>query len=164
MSQFKNNSGTFLTKSLFLETSYEDRSSVQFTLKDQDHDGYRSLYRLYMESDDPTEILFAEEHLGGWAHWEGIKDASWFKPYITRWRYELELRLRAKALRAIRQVANDTYHKQVLEANKFLLTGNWKGEAPRGKGRPSKEQIKEEANAYFQETQDDLNRIQAKVN
>jgi hypothetical protein len=152
-----------LTQSLFLEQSYTDRSSVLYTLKDHDHEGYKSLYRLYLACNDPTEISFANTYFDGWEHWTRICELDWFKPYVTRWRNELELQIRSKALANILYVAKDEKHKSSYEANKFLLSGGWKVKEEAKVGRPTKQKIREEAEAMFaqsQEAQDDFKRIQ----
>lgn len=149
------------TKSLFLEESYDDRSTVLYTLKDVDHDGYPSLYRKYLEMGDLTEITFARTYFDGWEHWQMICDSSWFKPFIARWRKELELSVRAQALLEVQAVARTPEHKSSYEANKYLLSGAWKQD--KGKqGRPSKEEIKRQANELFlskNDTNADLQRI-----
>lgn len=151
------------TKSLFLEESYEDKSNVLYTLKDSDHpSGYVSLYRKYLECNDPTEIDFARTYFESWEHWQMICSCSWFKPYITRWRHELELKIRADALNSVIQVARDPSHKSSYEANKYLLSGNWKDRTDGKVGRPSKEAIKAQAEELFKDrsaTQEDLKRI-----
>jgi len=151
-----------LTKSLFLEESYMDRSSVLYTLKDVDHDGYPSLYRKYLAMEDPTEIEFARVYLDGWEHWDNICQTQWFKPYITRWRLELDLQIKAKALKRVMEIANDGESKESFQASKFLLSGLWKDKTEGKVGRPSKEAIKREAESLFEaerQTSEDLLRI-----
>ncbi len=140
MSRFKASNGLHLTQKLFLELSYHDTEGVIYTLKDQDHRGYPSLYRLYMEMEDLTEYEFANAHLDGWKHWEQITSAPWFRPYIVRWRKELELKIKARALRAIMaEAAADT--KYSFAANRYLVDKGWV-ERPEGKrGRPSSKEI-----------------------
>lgn len=139
-----------------------DKSGVVYTLKDRDHEGYPSLYRLYMEVDDPTEYTFAISHLDGWDHWETLTQCNWFKPYIDRWRKELEIRTKARALLQIRQKADST-DKEAYQAQKFLVNGGWKEKSTsRGAGRPSKEDIKKEAQRLAQDSRDideDFNRV-----
>lgn len=139
-----------------------NRQHARFTLKDHDHEGYVSLYRLYMECDDPTEYLFATQHLGGWAHWERLCECDFFKPYVARWRKELELRFRANALRNIHALANSPSARDKLSANKILLDGKWGKDEAKGRGRPSKQEIKNEATRMAEldrQLSDDLERI-----
>lgn len=157
--------GGWLLQALFFETTLSDRPHVKFTLKDQDHAGYPSLYRLYMETNDPTEYIFATQYLGGWEHWERLCECSWFQPYVTRWRKELDLRFRAHALQNIRAIA-DSDAKDKLTANKILLSYAPKGEA-KGRGRPSKAEVQQEAKRMAQEQRnlkEDFERIGGGLN
>lgn len=168
MNQFKNDIGAYLLGSLFYEQTMADKAQVVYTLKDRDHLGYPSLYRLYMETDDPTEYNFAIQYLDGWAHWERLTECSWFKPYINRWRRELEVRFRARALLNIRTVANNSDSKESYQANKFLVGQGWKEGGPKRRaGQPSKDEIKSEAVRLAQVSQsldEDFERITGKVN
>ena len=157
-----------LTKALFFETTLADKSTVLYSLKEKDHtvDGktYPSLYRLYMEANDPTEYAVATKYFDGWYHWEVLCRCSWFQPYVNRWRSELELRMKSKALHRIMGEAG-TNSKNALAANKYLLEKGWEPkESPQSKrGRPSKEQIKQAASDLARaETTllDDFSRIQ----
>lgn len=160
---FKNDVGAWLLQALFFETTLlANRQHVLFTLKDEDHNGYRSLYRLYMEANDPTEYLFATTHLGGWAHWERLCDTDFFKPYVDRWRKELDLRFRAHALKNIHDIANSSSARDRLSANKIIVDGKWGKTEAKGRGRPSKEEIKKEAHRLAEEDRSlnaDLERI-----
>lgn len=157
---FTNAIGGWLLQALFYETTMSDRPHCKFTLKDYDHAGYPSLYRLYMETNDPTEYLFATQHLGGWEHWERLSEAAFFRPYVDRWRRELELRYRAEALKNIHEIANGNSRDR-LTANKILAQG-WSKPAGPGRGRPSKAEIKQEAHRLAEEQRnlkDDFERI-----
>lgn len=162
---FKNSIGAYLLGALFFEQAL-DKSQVVYTLKDRDHLGYPSLYRLYMEADDPTEYHFALAHLDGWAHWERLVECEWFKPYLERWRRELEVRAKAQSLLAIRAIAKNPDNKEAYQANKFLIGNGWKDIEKRKAGQPSKAEIQSEANrlAIIAQTLDeDAERI-GKVN
>lgn len=146
--KYRNKTNTRYLKALFFEKTLEDKSTVLYTLKDTDHNGYSSLYRLYMEMDDLTEYEFANTYLDGWEHWQMLCNCDWFKPFIARWREELELRTKAKALKAIKEEA-DAGTKNSYSANKVLLEGGWKKDAEKkatpGRGRPSKDEINKQA-------------------
>jgi hypothetical protein len=116
-----------------------------YTLKDVDHEGYPSLYRLYMEVGDPTEYEFAIKHLNGWHHWQMLCSLSWFKEFVDRWRWELELRIKSGAVKRIMEEANEG--KSKFYANKFLVDGGWvaKEDSKTPVGRPSQERIRQEA-------------------
>jgi len=143
-------SGTaWLTKGIFYEELLADKSTCLYTLKDTDHMGYPSLYRLYMETNDPTEWKFATTHLGGWKHWEMLCDCTWFKPYVERWRRELELRMKSQALARIMAEAK-TSNKESFSANKYLLEKGWEPKDSSKRGRPSKDDIKQAAREELQ--------------
>lgn len=145
-----------LLMALFLEQSYEDRTFVLYTLKDDDHDGYKSLYKLYMSIQDPTEIKFAEACFENYDHWVKVSECKWMVPFITRWREELDLRIRSKALANVMHIAADEHSKFSYEANKYLLSGQWKPSQKDPVGRPSKERIRQEAARLFNDEKDTL--------
>lgn len=161
-SKFRNGSNSRLMKQLFFEECYgKDEKLAVYTLKDWDHLGYPSLYRLYMEMGDLKEYEFAETYLDGYDHWMRLCSTPWFKPHIERWRKELLLRVQGQALRRIQSVAEAEGHKSAYEANKFLLAASWASPG-HSKGRPSKEQVKEEAERIAKaekEIQEDAERI-----
>ncbi len=147
-SSLKNEGNQPYLRRLFLETSYQlnDRTGIPYTLADQDHpEGYKSLYRLYMDYEDPTEFSFANQFLLGHAHWTRLCESEWFRPYAERWRKELELKLKHKALEIVKNVSMDDGHKDQFQAVKILLNAGWKEKEAPGKpkrGRPSKAEIK----------------------
>jgi hypothetical protein len=140
---FKDEQGRLLYSKLFYERCVPaTRQKVRYTLKDQEHEGYPSLYQLYMESEDPTEYAFATKYFDSYNHWINLTQAEWFKEYITRFRTELETKLRSKALASIIKEARSG-SKNAFLANKYLLEKGWQ---PKGtKGRPSKDQIQKAA-------------------
>lgn len=147
--KFRNATNSRYLKGLFYEMTPMDKSSVSYTLKDWDHtvDGivYPSLYRLYLEAEDLTEYDFANAHLDGWEHWEMLCACTWFKPYVARWRKELMLKLKARALNRLKAEAASS-SKNAFLANKFLIEkGFVESEGKSTKGRPSTDQIKSAA-------------------
>ncbi len=144
MIKFRNQSGGYYLQGLFYEQTLADKSTVVYTLKEVDHEGYPSLYRLFMEHCilDPTEYTFAKKCLDGWNHWARLCECTWFQEYLTKWRRELELAVRSRALVNIIHESR-TASKNSFMANKFLLEGNWKQD--RKAGRPSKDDIRKEA-------------------
>lgn len=146
-SKFRNSTNGRYLKGLFFETTLADKSSVVYSLKDWDHEGYPSLYRLYMEMEDLTEYEFSNQYLDGWEHWEMLTSAEWFKPYVDRWRKELSLKIKARALRTLRAEAESS-SKNAFAANKFLVDRGWvekeDGKA-HSRGRPSKDEVKKAA-------------------
>lgn len=122
-SPYKNEQGVYYTKSLFFETigNPAERDHVIYTLKADDHNGLRSLRRLYLEEMDPTEYRFANKYLGGWDHWKKFLEANWFKAHIDVWREELELKLKSIAYERIMAEANDDLSKNKILANKYIV-------------------------------------------
>lgn len=91
-----------------------------------------------MLKEDPTEFLFANEYLDGWQHWKTLCEAPFFKPYIAKWREELELQIRAKALAQVIETSRSG-SKDAYTATKFLVEGGYTPKAT--KGRPSKAEV-----------------------
>lgn len=152
--------GMYLTRSLFFETTLADKTGVMYTLKDEDHEGYPSLYRLYMEEGDPTEWRFANKYLAGWAHWEKLCECVWFKDYLDRWRRELELKYKSESLARIITLSKTTSKEQFI-ANRYIIEKGWNSKEST-KGRPSKQQIREAANDYLShnsQVMDDFKRL-----
>lgn len=157
---FKNTNGVFLTRELFFETAL-NKDNVIYTLKDSAHNGYPSLYELYMAANDPTEYAFAMDHLGGWQHFQNLENSSWFKPYLDRWREELHLRAKAQALAKVFETARGTT-KDAFAAQKYLIEKGYDKAAPQTRGRPTKQQVENEAKNIANESRrvgDDLERL-----
>lgn len=161
ISKFTNDSGARYTKSLFYETTYADKSTVVYTLKNGDHKGYPSLYKLYMAEDDPKEYRFVQKYLADWEHWVQLCDLSWFQPYVQRWRQELQLKLESEALYHIISEAR-AGRKESFAANKYLLEKGWTDKVKDPVGRPSKDSIKRAAERMITDNSrvlDDFNRL-----
>lgn len=170
--KFRNATNGRYLKGLFYETTMADKSSVSYTLKDWDHtvDGivYPSLYRLYLEKEDLTEYDFANSYLDGWEHWEMLTNCTWFKPYVERWRKELSLKLKARALNRLKAEAASS-SKNAFLANKYLIEKGYvesEGKSS-GRGRPSKDEIQAAANEIAitdRRIQDDYDRLIKEAN
>ena len=162
-SRFRSINNARFLKGLFFETS-TNPETVLYTLKDRDHNGFPSLYRLYIEADDDTEYTFAVANLDGWEHWEMLCNCSWFIPFVSRWRKELFLKRTSTLLKNIAAEASDSKSKNHFAANKLLLDREWEGKVPKNskRGRPTREEVegklKEEANDIKRQ-RDDLARI-----
>lgn len=162
--RFRNSSNGLLTTRLFLEVSYERPENVMYTIKRVDYKGYPSLYRLYMALEDPMEFEFANTFFDSYEHWEQICATMWFKEYIYQWRKELELKLRSKALRVIRAIAENGNGNKAFEANKFLLADGWQksSKTDNNRGRPSKAEIQKASRDIAEEAssfREDFNRL-----
>lgn len=165
--KFKVHTGQLLYRGLFFETTGADKTGVLYTLKREDHSGFPSLYRLFMEANDLTEYTFATTALDGWEHWKNLCGCTWFKPYVARWREELDIRARGRALNAVRNLADNPDAKETFQANKYLLNGEWREKAKHTRGRPSKDDIRSEAAKQAQasrELNEEFERISGVVN
>lgn len=151
MTQYKNNSGQFLLKGLFKETSTHPNTPPAYTLQEKDRGDLKSLYLLYLQANDPLERNFAKAYLGGWNHWKKLTSSLWFKPIIERWREELDTKIRAEALINIRELAETSDGNTKYQVNKFLLEGKWNTNQPvdettkTTKRLPKKQDIKTQA-------------------
>jgi len=157
-SNFKDSMHRFRTQALFYEhPDAEDGKYAVFTMSDQDRtiDGktYYSLKKLFLECGDPTEYNFAIAVFGSWPHWKRLCK-YWLKHYIKDWREELELKLRADAIRnAIKSSANGNYN-----ASKWLTERGWEEK----RGRPSKDEVArrvEQDKRLISDVQEDMERL-----
>jgi hypothetical protein len=160
-SPFRDNQNRRLTKSLFVDF---DKVYGMYTLKSEDlvvdNKVYPSLKKLYLDYSDTTEYLFAKDFFEDLDHWNILVSMPFFVPYITKWRTELELKLKAEALQAILKEAREGKY----DAHKFFATKAWidKEQDPRRRGRPTKADIDKTARelAFLaSDVDDDLKRI-----
>jgi len=139
----------------------EGRPYVLYTLKSEDHEGFPSLRRLYLEEDDPTEFFVAEEYFDGQPHWRRLISQDWFMSYLAPIREELEVKHRAQYLRALREDAL----KGDKVTSRYLLDRVEKSEVKAG--RPSKAKIRQEAEKLVKESgdvKDDFARLKEHLN
>lgn len=152
-SKFIDSNNNPMTQSLFLEIGYSDYAV--YTLKDYDHtyNGviYPSIKKLYLQEEDPTEYLFATKYFLGWNHWMRICDNKVLNRYIVQWRDELEIKLRAMGVRALRDMSQTENGN--FQAAKFLADRGWDKNKV---GRPSKAEI-EKRKAIGQRVDDEFN-------
>jgi len=170
---FKNSNNQLYTKRLFFEMCplVNDKSTCIYTLKDFDHsyngETYISLYQRYLDLEDTLEFDFANQYFESYEHFKILCQCEWFKPHIYRWRNELRLKLRSRAVQAIKSVSTNPQDKNYFEANKLILNGNLdlqdgkKSKGP-GRGRPSNDEIALAVKEIAKEDQslaDDHNRV-----
>jgi len=143
----KNEKGRWAGGGLVLELNKGLRETEPiYTLQDYDItvDGkwYPSLYRLYMEMEDPTEFEFAKKYLGSYGQWLAICRIAEFKPYHERWQNEVILQLQSRALKAL-VLESQSESKNSFAANKFIIEKGWieKTSSRNKVGRPSKEDV-----------------------
>ncbi len=160
--KFKNIMGAHLLKALFFEMSVDfERPDVLYTLKLEDHEGFPSIHRLYVELEDTSEYVFANKYFDNYAHWKKLCACNWFKPYLEDMREELDLKLKQRALERLKAIADDPTHKSHYLANKLIHEEGLQIKKD-NRGRPSKKSITEEANKLFktsEEVDEDYDRI-----
>lgn len=140
----------YRTTSLFWET----RTSIRpteidydpiFTLKDRDiiKDGVTlySLKNIYMAYDHipEYEYEFALDVFGSWDQWQRLANDSTIRTHIKDWRLEVEVKLKAEAIRAMLAASREGDAKGVAAA-KYIAD---KGYSVK-RGRPSKEEVERE--------------------
>lgn len=137
-SKLQDSAGKPMTQSLFLELFYADEAV--YTLKDFDYEYkgklYPSIKRLYLEMEDTTEYEFAKTYFLGWKHWVRLGENKLIRGHIDEWREELELKLRARAVKQMMHLADEGNSYQ---ASKWLADRGWD---TRAAGRPTKEEKK----------------------
>lgn len=126
-----------------------------FTIAKEDHDGYLSLYKLFMKYyKDPTEMHFIDDVFDGdILHWEALKSSPKFKPHYENWKREAIYRFKAEMIQEVLSTALDPTNKQRFTALKYLNEVIEPKEAKRPVGRPSKTKadLKEEADSMVTE-------------
>lgn len=123
----KDSAGRWRTRSLIKEFSSVG-ADAPFTL-DEIHD-------LYIETEDPTEHKAAMLILGSWDHWVAMTECVAFKKILERWREEMSVRIRSRAIMYIHDLA---VQPNGFQAARWLAEKGWVEKA--SKGRPKKEDI-----------------------
>lgn len=153
---FKDVNNKWRTKSLYIElTEAGDKYPAFFTLAEDDRkvDGshYLSVKRKYLEYADPTEHIFATSIFGSYECWESQLNSPTIRPYIDQWRRELDLLLKAKGIKKLK----DAMEEGDVAAAKWFAESKFKGEDkshPRNRGRPSKEEVARETKRMASES------------
>lgn len=153
------------TIGLFYELCGADKSKCLYTIYEKDRvvnkKKYISLKNRYMEMEHIPgyEYEFANKYLGGWNHWVRLQSATKaLSDMIQEWKDELEIKLKARASRAIIETAVNDNGPTSFHANKWISDKGW---IPQ-KGRPKKADITREAKiaaGVEAEISDDLERI-----
>jgi len=154
------------SKTWFYETTLPDNRNdlTLYSLKKKDHKVsgsiYRSLHKIYIEMEDPTEYEFAMSVFGDFSVWENLCNLSWFKHHHQQMQKELVLKLKA---RTIRGMINDLGEgKASYNAQKYLADAGYLDDRQKKRGRPSKDELdgalKQAAQAKAA-TEDDAARI-----
>lgn len=158
--------GAWRLGSLFYEHAIEGYSPL-WTICDVDRTvgdvTYPSLKQIYMsyEHTPGSEYEFAIAEIGSWVHWERLIKSPLLRSTIQQWRDELEVKIRANAIKSIIKTSLGDSSASATAA-KWLAE---KGYSPK-RGRPTKEEkaghLKQEER-IDKEIQDDMERIGLKA-
>lgn len=158
----KDNSGRIRTTSIFIERKVEGFEAY-WTLQDEDRivDGvtYPSLKQIYLsyEHIPGYEYEFAIDCFKSWDHWNKLATSSSLKGMFAEWREELEVKIKAAAIRAMVKASEGT-GASATGAAKYLAD---KGYSTK-RGRPSKEEVEKErriAAGITEELESDFERM-----
>jgi hypothetical protein len=132
--KFKDSFNRYMTSSLFFETCGKDFSNVLYTLNVDDiemEDGRRSqsLRKLYLETEDPAEFLFAEEYFFDYEHWLRVCEMHQIKDLLPKWRRDLSVKIKSNALREIIKDSFDSNSKTSQQSARFLACEVWKNKS-----------------------------------
>ncbi|AUR81822.1 hypothetical protein NVP1015O_08 [Vibrio phage 1.015.O._10N.222.51.E5] len=84
------------TQALFYEYRHDCKGKTPYyNLSEFDKNGTVSMYQIFMQC--PSEYDAALVLVGSWKHWCRITETKWFKPYITKWRQDMDVRNNAIA-------------------------------------------------------------------
>jgi len=154
MSEYRGKSGRYLTEGLFYETAQPDsRQYIKYTLRPDDHNGFPSLYKIYMESTDEYDAAMTA--LGSFMHWEKLMRCKWFMEGreskkghlgfegLNTWREHMKMRDESKAKKQLLQEAKNGS----VAAQKTLY------DSSRGKGAPKTQKpVQERTEASVEST------------
>ena len=157
-SDMKDKFGKWRTYSLFKEHKIKGYP-FYWSLKEKGTDELPSLREIYLSYNHIPgfEYEFAQEVIGSWIHWQRLC-RSGIKQHIAEWREELDIKLKAKAMRVIIDNSVTGEGASRLQAAKYLAD---KGYSPI-RGRPSKEEkagLLKRDSIVNSEIEDDLERV-----
>lgn len=164
--KFRNSTGQRRTRSLFYEYSPE---TAVYTL-DKPREDLPHLKTRYLTLEDPTEYTFAQTYFEDWDHWQMILASPEIRARVDKWRYELQLKIRAQAVkRVLEQATRGGKPSEVLAINKYLAEGRWDEatDVTPKRGRPSKADVQKAAHDALRDAQTastDFDRIIGSIN
>lgn len=130
-SPYISDQGHYLTQGLFYEFRHQTkRFDAPYNLREDDHKGSKSAYKIYMSCD--TEYEAAQKLLGSWKHWEILCAAPFFARELDKWREERAIKEQSLATK----VLLDQIQEGSVPAAKSILDSH-----KRKAGRPSKAEV-----------------------
>lgn len=162
------NNGHYFTQQLFHERTigFSDKERTiqpMFTLH-KEVEGLICFGKEYVATLDPSGYKVTQTLLNGdYKHWTTLMGCSWFKEAKEEWDKEIEARLFAEGMDAVRSIKNDDEVPASvrLQAARMLVQKGYKEKVP-NRGRPSKEEVQGELKRAVQEVNEvdkDLERI-----
>ncbi len=152
---FRDSRNRLKSQSLFFEFNQTDEPAM-YTVKENDyeHEGYKyiSLKRLYMEEEDPLELLFARKHLDCYDQWLMLLNNKNVRVHIDKWREELEIQMRSKALKELYTTAMNEGSRGTTAA-KTILDRGWLDKATKKEDKTKekvKDAVQDTASAFLQ--------------
>jgi len=138
--------GRYKTVSLFYELAIK-QEEAKWTMKEEDRMEkgikYPSLKAIYLAMDHIpyNEYEFAEKYFGSWEHWDRLSNESDKRlvTMVSGWRTEMEVKLRAAALKQI-IAEGKSGGASALAAAKYIAEKGYDKKA----GRPTKASIAKE--------------------
>lgn len=129
LSQLQDSSNKNMTIALFKETN-DGRSAHPWiwTMKEWKE--------VYLDYSDPTEYLPAMHLIGDWNHWKAIVKSWGCNPFITEWREEVKIKLKAEAIANLIKIAKT---EKGTAAARWLAEKGFEGKLP----KPSQKEIEE---------------------
>jgi len=154
------------SKTWFYETTLPDTRNdlTLYSLKKRDHKvggtTYKSLHKIYIEMEDPTEYEFAMSVFGDFSVWENMCNLTWFKHHHHQMQKELVLKLKARTVKGMINDLNEG--KASYNAQKYLADAGYLDSNNKKRGRPSRDELDgalREAARNEADTKDDAARI-----
>lgn len=161
MNKYRSASGKLLVRELFWEISLnKDYALYSLSRQDKERQGkvYPSIYRLFIEANDPEEYTFANTYFDSWDHWKQVRSSYAIKDHYASMREDLETKFRSEAVAAIIKASKGT-GPQAVSAAKYIAEKGWEKAT---KGRPSKAAVQQEAIRIAEEehrVESDLDRL-----
>ena len=139
------------TSSLFVETNITPALKPYYTFKKHGEGEYVSMYKLFMEDNDPTGYTTCMRTFGDFHVWRKMWSSKVFAPVMEDWLIDLEAKMTSEAIEKMRKLDNPT-------ANKWIADKGWEQK----RGRPSKAEKARTAAKTIQmrdELADDASRV-----
>jgi hypothetical protein len=159
LGKYTDKMGRFHTRALFVETISAEllAKGIKPIYSLNGDPKYLDIHEIFINSNDPTGYTFAIRAFDSWEHLKHLRTLSWFNRHYNMWLEELEVKMRADAIRELSEIGQ-TAGSRGITALKYIADKGWE----KKRGRPSKEEIEREKKQdamIKQELSDDADRI-----